>query len=167
VQPLPSCKPLNSAIRSHRWIATGISRARQQPSHAAFRNPVGASPARERAIGALDFIGQALRNDPITLYGDGTQSRSFCYVDDLIEGFLRLMPSPSGFTGSVNLGNPGEFTMIELAEAIRDLTGSRSPLQHLPPPADDPRQRQPDITTKPCPQPHRTPTPTKGWHRNK
>ncbi|TVP79794.1 UDP-glucuronic acid decarboxylase family protein [Thioalkalivibrio sp.] len=92
-----------------------------------------------------NFIVQALRNEPITLYGDGNQSRSFCYVDDLIEGFLRLMQSPSGFTGPVNLGNPGEFTMIELAEAIRDLTGSRSPLQHLPLPADDPRQRQPDI----------------------
>jgi len=90
-----------------------------------------------------NFIVQALRNEPITLYGDGAQSRSFCYVDDLIEGFLRLMQSPSGFTGPVNLGNPGEFTMIELAEAIRDLTGSRWPLQHRPP-ADDPRQRQPD-----------------------
>jgi UDP-glucuronate decarboxylase len=92
-----------------------------------------------------NFIVQALRNEPITLYGDGTQSRSFCYVDDLIEGFLRLMQTPKGFTGPVNLGNPGEFTMIELAEAIRDLTGSRSELVHRPLPADDPRQRQPDI----------------------
>jgi UDP-glucuronate decarboxylase len=92
-----------------------------------------------------NFIMQALRNEPITLYGDGTQSRSFCYVDDLIEGFLRLMQTPKGFTGPVNLGNPGEFTMIELAEAIRDLTGSRSELVHRPLPADDPRQRQPDI----------------------
>ena len=92
-----------------------------------------------------NFIVQALRNQPITLYGDGTQTRSFCYVDDLIEGFVRLMDSPDDFTGPLNLGNPGEFTMIELAEAIRDLTGSRSPLVHQPLPQDDPRQRQPDI----------------------
>ena len=93
-----------------------------------------------------NFIVQALRNQPITLYGDGTQTRSFCYVDDLIAGFVRLMDSPDDFTGPVNLGNPGEFTMIELAEAIRDLTGSRSPLVHQPLPQDDPRQRQPDIS---------------------
>jgi UDP-glucuronate decarboxylase len=93
-----------------------------------------------------NFIVQALRNQPITLYGDGTQTRSFCYVDDLVEGFVRLMDSPDGFTGPVNLGNPGEFTMIELAEAIRDITGSRSPLVHLALPQDDPRQRQPDIS---------------------
>ena len=145
VQPLPSFTPLSRAIRSHRWTATGLSRARAQPSHAAIDNPVGASPARERAAGALDLIVQAPRNEPITLYGDGTQSRSFCYVDDLIEGFLRLMQTPKGFTGPVNLGNPGEFTMIELAEAILDLTGSRSELVHRPLPTDDPRQRQPDI----------------------
>ena len=71
--------------------------------------------------------------------------RSFCYVDDLIEGFVRLMLTSKGFTGPVNLGNPGEFTMIELAEAILDLTGSRSALVHRPLPTDDPRQRQPDI----------------------
>ncbi len=92
-----------------------------------------------------NFIVQALRNQPITLYGDGTQTRSFCYVDDLIEGFVRLMNSPDDLTGPVNLGNPGEFTMIELAETIQDLTGSRSPLVHEPLPQDDPRQRQPDI----------------------
>ena len=92
-----------------------------------------------------NFIVQALKNEPITLYGDGTQSRSFCYVDDLIEGLLRLMQTPKGFTGPVNLGNPGEFTMIELAEAIRDITGSRSEFVHRPLPTDDPRQRQPDI----------------------
>jgi UDP-glucuronate decarboxylase len=92
-----------------------------------------------------NFIVQALKNAPITLYGDGRQTRSFCYVDDLIEGFIRLMSSPDEFTGPVNLGNPGEFTMIELAEKIRDLTGSRSALIHQPLPADDPRQRQPDI----------------------
>jgi UDP-glucuronate decarboxylase len=92
-----------------------------------------------------NFIVQALRNQPITLYGDGTQTRSFCYVDDLIEGFVRLMDSPDELTGPVNLGNPGEFTMIELAEAIKSLTGSKSPLVHEPLPQDDPRQRQPDI----------------------
>ena len=91
-------------------------------------------------------IVQALKGEPITRYRDGTQSRSFCYVDDRIEGFVRLMQTPQGFTGPVNLGNPSEFTMIELAEAIRDLTGSRSALVHRPLPADDPRQRQPDIT---------------------
>ena len=93
-----------------------------------------------------NFIVQALRNQPITLYGDGSQTRSFCYVDDLIEGFVRLMNSPDDLAGPVNLGNPGEFTMIELAEAIRDLTGSRSLLIQEPLPQDDPRQRQPDIT---------------------
>jgi len=92
-----------------------------------------------------NFIVQALRNQPITLYGDGAQTRSFCYVDDLIEGLIRLMKSPDDLAGPVNLGNPGEFTMIELAEAIRDLAGSRSPLVHEPLPQDDPRQRQPDI----------------------
>ena len=93
-----------------------------------------------------NFIVQALRNQPITRYGDGTQTRSFCYVDDLIEGFMRLMASPDELTGPVNLGNPGEFTMIELAEAVRELTGSRSPLVQAPLPQDDPRQRQPDIS---------------------
>jgi UDP-glucuronate decarboxylase len=92
-----------------------------------------------------NFIMQALRNEPITLYGDGNQTRSFCYVDDLIEGFVRLMQSPAGFTGPVNLGNPGTFTMIQLAETIRELTGSQSKLIHKPLPIDDPRQRQPDI----------------------
>ena len=93
-----------------------------------------------------NFIVQALRNQPITLYGDGTQTRSFCYVDDLIEGFIRLMDSPDDLVGPVNLGNPGEFTMRDLAETIRELTGSRSPLTYEPLPQDDPRQRQPDIT---------------------
>jgi UDP-glucuronate decarboxylase len=92
-----------------------------------------------------NFILQALKNEPITLYGDGTQTRSFCYVDDLIEGFVRLMNSPDELTGPVNLGNPGEFTMIELAETIRELVGSSSELVHEPLPQDDPRQRQPDI----------------------
>jgi UDP-glucuronate decarboxylase len=92
-----------------------------------------------------NFIVQALRNQPITLYGDGSQTRAFCYVSDLIDGFLRLMASPDDFTGPVNLGNPGEFTIRQLAEKIIEMTGSRSPLVHQPLPADDPRQRRPDI----------------------
>jgi len=92
-----------------------------------------------------NFIVQALQNRPITLYGDGTQTRSFCYVDDLIEGFVRLMDSPDDLSGPVNLGNPGEFSMIELAQTILDLTGSRSPLVYESLPQDDPKQRQPDI----------------------
>jgi UDP-glucuronate decarboxylase len=92
-----------------------------------------------------NFIVQALRGEPITIYGEGRQTRSFCYVDDLIEGFLALMASPSDFTGPVNLGNPGEFTIRELAEHVIALTGSRSQLSFLPLPADDPTQRRPDI----------------------
>ncbi len=93
-----------------------------------------------------NFIVQALKNEPITLYGDGAQSRAFCYVDDMIEGFLRLMNSADDITGPINLGNPGEFTIRELAETVRELTGSRSALQHAPLPDDDPRQRRPDIS---------------------
>jgi UDP-glucuronate decarboxylase len=92
-----------------------------------------------------NFIMQALRGDDITIYGDGQQTRSFCYVDDLIEGFIRLMESKPDMTGPVNLGNPVEFTVIELAEAVLKLTGSRSKLVHKPLPEDDPKQRQPDI----------------------
>lgn len=93
-----------------------------------------------------NFIVQALRGQPITLYGDGTQTRSFCFVDDLVEGFLRLMSMPSDFTGPVNLGNPVEFSMVELATRIKDLTGSASQLVYKALPADDPKQRQPDIS---------------------
>lgn len=93
-----------------------------------------------------NFIVQALRNEPITIYGDGSQTRSFCYVDDMIEGLMRLMESPEDFTGPVNLGNPAEFTIRELAERVIALTGSASTITHKPPPCDDPRQRQPDIT---------------------
>ena len=89
---------------------------------------------------------QALRGDDITLYGDGQQTRSFCYVDDLVEGLIRLMESPDGVTGPTNLGNPGEFTIKELAEHVIDLTGSSSKMIHQPLPQDDPKQRQPDIT---------------------
>ena len=92
-----------------------------------------------------NFIMQALRGEDITIYGDGLQTRSFCYVDDLVEGFLRLMASQADVTGPVNLGNPVEFTMLELAGEVLKLTGSRSRLVHLPLPEDDPRQRRPDI----------------------
>ncbi|UCE76598.1 MAG: SDR family oxidoreductase [Gammaproteobacteria bacterium] len=92
-----------------------------------------------------NFILQALRNEPITVYGDGTQTRSFCYVDDLIDGLIRLMESPQELTGPINLGNPGEVTMLELAEAVCELTGSRSPICLKPLPADDPERREPDI----------------------
>ena len=93
-----------------------------------------------------NFIVQALKGEPITPFGDGTQTRSFCYVDDLIDGFIKLMDMPADFTGPVNLGNPGEFTMLALAQKIKAITGSSSPLVHKPLPVDDPRQRQPDIT---------------------
>jgi UDP-glucuronate decarboxylase len=93
-----------------------------------------------------NFIVQALQGEPITIYGDGSQTRSFCYVDDLIEAFIRLMATEDDFTGPVNTGNPGEFTILQLAENILELTGSKSKLIFKPLPADDPRQRQPDIT---------------------
>ena len=93
-----------------------------------------------------NFIVQALRGEPITIYGEGQQTRSFCYVDDLVEGFLRLMDTPPGFTGPVNLGNPGEFTIRQLAEQVIALTGSASKLEFKPLPADDPMQRKPDIS---------------------
>jgi UDP-glucuronate decarboxylase len=93
-----------------------------------------------------NFIVQALREEPITIYGDGSQTRSFCFVDDLVEGFLRLMATDGDVTGPVNLGNPGEFSMLELAEKVIRLTGSTSEIVFRPLPQDDPRQRQPDIT---------------------
>lgn len=93
-----------------------------------------------------NFIVQALRSEPITIYGNGQQTRSFCYVDDLVEGFLRLMETSDDFTGPMNLGNPGEFTILELAELVLELTGSKSPIIEKPLPADDPRQRKPDIS---------------------
>jgi UDP-glucuronate decarboxylase len=100
-------------------------------------------PADGRVVS--NFIMQALRNEPITLYGDGLQTRSFCFVDDLVDGFLALMASPDDVTGPINLGNPNEFTIRELAEKVVALTGSRSKLVHNPLPQDDPKQRQPDI----------------------
>jgi UDP-glucuronate decarboxylase len=92
-----------------------------------------------------NFIMQALRNKPITLYGDGKQTRSFCYVDDLVSGIIRMMRSRKGFAGPVNLGNPREFSMLALAQRVLKMTGSASKIVHRPLPEDDPRQRQPDI----------------------
>ena len=93
-----------------------------------------------------NFIVQALENKPITLYGDGSQTRSFCYVDDLVDGLMRLMNTGPKVIGPINLGNPGEFTIRELAELVIELTGSKSKLVKKPLPSDDPKQRQPDIT---------------------
>ena len=89
---------------------------------------------------------QALKGEPITIYGDGHQTRSFQYVDDLIEGMMRMMQTEDSFTGPVNIGNPREFTMLKLAELVLELTGSKSELIFKPLPHDDPRQRRPDIT---------------------
>lgn len=93
-----------------------------------------------------NFIVQALKNEDITVYGDGTQTRSFCYIDDMIEGLLKLMNSSDDFTGPVNLGNPSEITILELAHEIIDLTGTKSRIVFKPLPSDDPRQRKPDIS---------------------
>ncbi len=92
-----------------------------------------------------NFIVQALKNENITVYGSGMQTRSFCYVDDLVDGMVRMMNSREGFAGPVNLGNPGEFTMLELAEKVIRLTGSRSNIVHLPLPQNDPIRRKPVI----------------------
>jgi UDP-glucuronate decarboxylase len=93
-----------------------------------------------------NFIMQALRGEDITIFGDGQQTRSFCYVDDLVDAMMRMMDSEAGFTGPVNIGNPSEFTMLQLAEEVLRLTGSQSKLVFKPLPSDDPRQRQPDIS---------------------
>ena len=93
-----------------------------------------------------NFIVQALKGQDITIYGDGSQTRSFCYVDDLIDGMIRMMATPEEVIGPVNIGNPGEFTILELAEAVIWFTGSKSKIIHKPLPQDDPTQRQPDIT---------------------
>ncbi len=93
-----------------------------------------------------NFIVQALRGEPVTVFGEGRQTRSFCYVDDLIEGILRLMEADDDLTGPINLGNPCEFSMLELAEKVIEMTGSRSKIVHGPLPTDDPRQRRPDIS---------------------
>ena len=93
-----------------------------------------------------NFIVQALKGDDITIYGDGSQTRSFCYVDDMVDAFVRFMNTEPEITGPINLGNPNEFTILELAEKVIGLTNSSSKIQHLPLPSDDPKQRQPDIS---------------------
>ena len=93
-----------------------------------------------------NFIAQALKGDDITIYGDGSQIRSFCYVDDMVDAFVRFMDTEIEITGPINLGNPNEFTILELAEKVITLTNSSSKIQHLPLPSDDPKQRQPDIS---------------------
>jgi UDP-glucuronate decarboxylase len=93
-----------------------------------------------------NFIRQALAGEDITIFGDGSQTRSFCYRDDLIEGIIRMMNAPDELTGPINLGNPGEFTIRELAELVLELTGSKARIVERPLPADDPTRRQPDIT---------------------
>ncbi|WP_209445055.1 UDP-glucuronic acid decarboxylase family protein [Sphingomonas yabuuchiae] len=100
-------------------------------------------PADGRVVS--NFIIQALKNEPITMYGDGSQTRSFCYYEDLVDGFLRLMDTEDDFTGPVNIGNPNEFTIRELAEHVIELTGSKSTIMSRPLPQDDPMQRQPNI----------------------
>ena len=93
-----------------------------------------------------NFIVQALRGEEITIYGDGMQTRSFCYVDDLVEAIVRMMKTPFDVTGPINIGNPGEFTMLELAELVIEMTGTKSKIRFEPLPSDDPRQRRPDIS---------------------
>jgi UDP-glucuronate decarboxylase len=92
-----------------------------------------------------NFIMQALRGEDITLFGDGLQTRSFCYVDDLLDAMIRMMDTSDDFPGPVNIGNPTEFTMAELADQVLSLTGSKSKIVHMPIPSDDPRQRRPDL----------------------
>jgi len=104
-------------------------------------NPIGPRSCYDEG-----FIMQALKGDDITIFGDGEQTRSFCYCDDLVEAFLRLMDTPDDVTGPINTGNPGEFSMLELAQAVIELTGTKSKIVHKPLPQDDPKQRQPDIT---------------------
>jgi UDP-glucuronate decarboxylase len=109
-------------------------------------NTYGPRMAADDGRVVSNFIVQALRGEPLTIYGDGSQTRSFCYVDDLVGGLIALMENTTGEVGPVNLGNPGEFTMLELAEKVLELTGSSSTIEHLPLPQDDPKQRQPDIS---------------------
>jgi len=109
-------------------------------------NTYGPRMAADDGRVVSNFIVQALRGEPLTIYGDGSQTRSFCYVDDLVDGLVALMNNEAGEPGPVNLGNPGEFTMLELAETILELTGSVSAIEYRELPEDDPRQRQPDIS---------------------
>ena len=108
-------------------------------------NTYGPRMAADDGRVVSNFIVQALRGEPLTIYGDGSQTRSFCYVDDLVSGLIALMENTSSDLGPVNLGNPGEYTMLELASLVLDMTGSSSPIEHRDLPADDPKQRQPNI----------------------
>lgn len=123
----------------HRQYGTRIKMVRIFNTYGPNMNP-------EDGRVVSNFIVQALNNEDITIYGTGEQTRSFCYVDDLIEGFCRMMSSADDITGPVNLGNPGEFTMLELAEKVLSFTGSKSKLVFKPLPQDDPKQRKPDIS---------------------
>ena len=109
-------------------------------------NTYGPRMAADDGRVVSNFIVQALRGEDLTIYGDGSQTRSFCYADDLVDGFIKLMNSEDNILGPINLGNPGEFTMIELAEKVLRLTASKSKLIYMPLPQDDPKQRRPDIT---------------------
>ena len=109
-------------------------------------NTYGPRMAPDDGRAVSNFVLQALRREPLTIFGDGSQTRSFCYVSDLVDGFVRLMDNEKSLVGPVNLGNPGEFTMKELADAVIDVTGSKSTIDHKPLPQDDPKQRQPDIS---------------------
>lgn len=109
-------------------------------------NTYGPRMAADDGRVVSNFIIQALRGEDLTIYGDGSQTRSFCFADDLVEGFIKLMNSDASIIGPINMGNPGEFTMLELAEKVLKQTGSKSQLIHLPLPQDDPKQRRPDIT---------------------
>ncbi len=109
-------------------------------------NTYGPRMAADDGRVVSNFIVQALRGQDLTVYGDGSQTRSFCYADDLVAGFMQLMNAGDEIVGPINMGNPGEFTMIELAEKVLRLTGSTSKLIHMPLPQDDPKQRRPDIT---------------------
>lgn len=109
-------------------------------------NTYGPRMATDDGRVVSNFIVQALKGEDITIYGDGSQTRSFCYVDDLVAGFMKMMESDKPLLGPINLGNPGEFTMLELAQQVIEVTGSKSQLKFMPLPQDDPKQRQPDIT---------------------
>lgn len=109
-------------------------------------NTYGPRMAADDGRVVSNFIVQALKGQDLTVYGDGSQTRSFCYADDLVSGFMKLMNASDEIVGPINMGNPGEFTMIELAEKVLRLTGSASKLIHMPLPQDDPKQRRPDIT---------------------
>ena len=123
----------------HRQVGLEIKVAR-------IFNTYGPRMAADDGRVVSNFIVQALRGEPITIYGDGEQTRSFCYGDDLVEGLIRLMNSPKDVTGPINIGNPGEFSIRQLAELVIAQTGARSELVQMPLPKDDPRQRRPDIT---------------------